>query len=37
MDFIEMTDKIDKTMSKRGAALYKFNENMYKEDPTFKL
>ena len=27
LNYIEKTDKIDKTGSKRGAALYKFNEN----------
>lgn len=34
---IEKTDKIDKTGSKRGAALYKFNENAYRKAPKFKL
>ncbi len=37
MDFIEKTDKIDKTGSKRGAALYKFNNKVYCKDPKFKL
>ena len=37
MDFIEKTDKIDKTESKRGAALYKFNDSAYQKDPRFKL
>ena len=37
MDYIEKTDKIDKTGSKRGAYLYRFNDNAYKEDPNFKL
>ncbi|MGI6223549.1 MAG: NrtR DNA-binding winged helix domain-containing protein [Prevotella sp.] len=37
IDFIERTDAIDKKTSKRGAALYKFNQNIYQEDPTFKL
>lgn len=37
MDYIEKTDKIDKTGSKRGAFLYKFNENIYNKDPKFKL
>ena len=36
-DFIEKTDLIDKVTSKRGAALYRFNKNVYNEDPTFKL
>ena len=37
MDFIEKTDKIDKTGSKRGAALYKFNNKVYHKSPKFKL
>ncbi|MFA6811902.1 MAG: NUDIX domain-containing protein [Bacteroidaceae bacterium] len=37
MDFIEKTDKIDKTGSKRGAALYMFNKRVYRKDPWFKL
>lgn len=37
MNYIEKTDKIDKTNSKRGAALYRFNENAYREAPKFKL
>ena len=37
MDFIEKTDKIDKTGSKRGAALYKFNSRAYLKAPKFKL
>ncbi len=37
MDFIEKTELIDKLSSKRGAFLYRFNKNSYKEDPTFKL
>lgn len=37
MDYIEKTDKIDKTGSKRGAFLYKFNEKIYNKDPKFKL
>lgn len=37
MDFIERTDLIDKTSSKRGASLYRFNKTIYKEDPNFKL
>ena len=35
--FIEKTDKIDKVSSKRGAALFRFNEKEYTENPTFKL
>lgn len=37
MDFIEKTDLIDKTGSKRGAYLYKFNDKVYQKDPKFKL
>ena len=37
MDFIEKTELIDKTSSKRGAFLYRFNKHAYKEDPNFKL
>ncbi|MCR4918195.1 MAG: NUDIX hydrolase [Prevotella sp.] len=37
LDFIEKTDQIDKLSSKRGAALYRFNKNLYNEDPNFKL
>lgn len=37
MNFIEKTDLIDKTGSKRGASLYRFNKKAYNEDPNFKL
>ena len=37
MDFIEKTDKVDKHSSKRGAALYQFNNKAYRKDPKFKL
>ena len=37
MDFIEKTELIDKTTSKRGAYLYRFNRRVYNEDPNFKL
>ena len=37
MDFIEKTDQIDKTSSKRGAYLYKFNDKAYRKDSKFKL
>lgn len=37
MDFIEKTELIDKTSSKRGAYLYRFNRRAYDEDPNFKL
>lgn len=34
---IEKTDQIDKTTSRRGASLYKFNERTYRHDPKFKI
>lgn len=37
MDFIEKTELIDKTTSKRGAYLYRFNKKAYTEDSNFKL
>ena len=37
MDFIEKTELIDKTGSKRGASLYRFNKKAYNEAPNFKL
>lgn len=37
MDFIEKTNLIDKTGSKRGAYLYRFNRNAYDDGPNFKL
>jgi ADP-ribose pyrophosphatase YjhB (NUDIX family) len=37
MDYIEKTELIDKTGSKRGAVLYRFNQRTYKQDPNFKL
>ncbi len=37
MDFIEKTELIDKTGSKRGAYLYRFNKRAYKEAQFFKL
>jgi len=37
MDFIEKTELIDKTGSKRGAYLYRFNRRAYNDDPNFKL
>lgn len=37
MGFIEKTEKKDKTGSKRGAFLYKFNDKAYQKDPKFKL
>jgi ADP-ribose pyrophosphatase YjhB (NUDIX family) len=37
MDFIEKTDEIDKSGSRRGAYLYKFNSKAYRKDPKFKI
>ena len=37
MDFIEKTELIDKTGSRRGASLYRFNMRAYNADPNFKL
>ena len=37
MEFIEKTELLDKSASKRGAHLYRFNKRTYNEDPTFKL
>ncbi len=37
MDYIEKTNRIDKTGSKRGAALYQFNERAYRKAPKFKI
>ena len=37
MDFIEKTGLIDKSGSKRGASLYRFNKRVYNEDPNFKI
>lgn len=37
MNYIEKTDMIDKTGSKRGAALYRFNEKAYRKAPRFKI
>ena len=37
MDFIEKTELIGKSGSKRGAFLYRFNKKAYNEDPNFKL
>lgn len=37
MDFIEKTDLIDKTTSKRGASLYRFNRRTFMDGSTFKL
>jgi ADP-ribose pyrophosphatase YjhB (NUDIX family) len=37
MDFIEKTELIDKSSSKRGAFLYRFNKKAYSEDSIFKL
>ncbi len=37
MGYIQKTGKIDKTGSRRGAALYTFNEKAYLKAPKFKL
>lgn len=37
MHFIEKTESIDKESSKRGAALYRFNEHVYNKLGNFKL
>lgn len=37
MNFIEKTDMIDKTGSRRGAYLYRFNVKEYNRNPEFKL
>ena len=37
MDYIENTGLIDKSYSKRGAYLYRFNNRVYEHDPNFKL
>ena len=37
MDFIEKTELVDKTSSRRGAYLYRFNKRAYNESPNFKI
>ncbi|MDR0938060.1 MAG: NUDIX hydrolase [Mediterranea sp.] len=37
MDYVEKTDKIDRQSSRRGAALYKFNDRVYRKAPKFKI
>ncbi|MDR0891803.1 MAG: NUDIX domain-containing protein [Mediterranea sp.] len=37
MDYVEKTDKIDRQSSRRGAALYKFNDRVYRQSPKFKI
>ena len=37
MEFIEMTDEIDKTGSKRGARLYRMNNDIYRKTRKFKI
>ncbi|MDR0743694.1 MAG: NUDIX hydrolase [Tannerella sp.] len=37
MDFIEMTDEIDKSSSKRGARLYRMNNDAYLKTKKFKI
>jgi ADP-ribose pyrophosphatase YjhB (NUDIX family) len=37
MNYIEKTGEVDHTRSRRGAALYRFDENAYRMAPKFKL
>jgi ADP-ribose pyrophosphatase YjhB (NUDIX family) len=37
MDYIERTELVDRTYSKRAASLYRFNKRAYTEDSNFKL
>ena len=37
MKYIEKTDKIDKSTSKRGAVLYRFNNKVYCKNKKFKI
>ena len=37
MDYIEKTELIDKSGSRRGASLYKYNEKAYRSAPRFKI
>ena len=37
MDFIQKTDLVDKSGSRRGAYLYRFDQKAYNEDSNFKL
>ena len=37
MDYIEKTDHMDKTSSKRGAILYRFNDSAYRKTMKFRL
>lgn len=37
MEFIEKTELVDKVSSKRGAALFRFNQRVYNEDKNFKM
>ena len=37
MNYIEKTDLIDKLSSKRGAALFQFNQQLYEQSQLFKL
>lgn len=37
MEFIEQTDEIDKTGSKRGARLYRMNSDVYRKTRKFKI
>lgn len=37
IDLIKQTNRIDHTMSRSGARLYRFDREKYEKDPTFKL
>jgi ADP-ribose pyrophosphatase YjhB (NUDIX family) len=37
MEFIELTDEVDKTGSKRGARLYRMNDDVYRKTGKFKI
>ncbi|MDR3251509.1 MAG: NUDIX domain-containing protein [Tannerella sp.] len=37
MEFIELTDEIDKTRSKRGARMYRMNDDIYRKTRKFKI
>ena len=37
MPYIEKTGKIDKTLSRKGAALYRFNPEMFEQNGQFKI
>ena len=37
MPYVEKTESVDKMTSRRGAALYRFNEQVYQQEKKFKL